>query len=142
MIFYDFYNFYECFMIFLWFFYDFFMIFMIFLWFFYDFFGCTCACTQAPKKHRGPPKTSRLLTPVGEGQVPACRHLQIYCRLQQKYLSLIRPICSALQVLNQRPKFPRSGQQFQNLHFRSICTSAAVVHVSFLTAGSRTFFFF
>ena len=37
--------------------------------------GCTCACTQAPKKHRGPPKTSRLLTPVGEGQVPACRHL-------------------------------------------------------------------
>ena len=64
MIFYDF-----------WFFYDFFWFFLIFLWFFYDFFGCTCACTQAPKKHRGPPKTSRLLTPVGEGQVPACRHL-------------------------------------------------------------------
>ena len=65
---------------FFWFFYDFFMIFFdffndFFLWFFYDFFVCTCACTQAPKKHRGSPKASRLLTPVGEGQVPACRHL-------------------------------------------------------------------
>ena len=53
-----------------------------FMFFFYDFFNdffmiFLVVPVLAPKlqKNRGSPKTSRLLTPVGEGQVPACRHL-------------------------------------------------------------------